>query len=132
MSKYNTNDPEAVAIRKKIEKLQSMNPAIKINDVISKEDVELFELANDVKLPEDYVWFITNVGNGGTWRNGEYRFYPLDLDRGFLCEELPYHKKGQEKYAKLVPFCRYVMGQKKDDAFFSDLEKLVTDRNRTY
>lgn len=24
------------------------------------------------------------------------------------------------------------MKQKKDDAFFSDLEKLVTDRNRTY
>ena len=112
MSKYNTNDPEAVAIRKKIEKLQSMNPAIKINDVISKEDVELFELANDVKLPEDYVWFITNVGNGGTWRNGEYRFYPLDLDRGFLCEELPYHKKGQEKYAFdiLHDGCTYSIG----------------------
>lgn len=78
MSKYNTNDPEAVEIRKKIEKLQSMNPAIEIYDVISKEDVELFEFVNDVKLQEDYVWFIANVGNGDTWRNGEYRFYPLE------------------------------------------------------
>lgn len=61
MSKYNTNDPEAAAIRKKIEKLQSMGREAVLYDVISKEDVELFELANDVKLPEDYVWFITNV-----------------------------------------------------------------------
>ena len=41
--------------------LQSKNPAIKLYDVISKEDVELFEYVNGVKLPEDYVWFITNV-----------------------------------------------------------------------
>ena len=75
MSKYNTSDPEAVEIRKKIEILQSKNPAIKLYDVISKEDVELFEYVNGVKLPEDYVWFITNVGNGGTWRDGEYLFF---------------------------------------------------------
>ena len=113
MSKYNTNDPEAVEIRKKIEKLQSMNPAIEIYDVISKKDVELFELVYGVKLPEDYVWFITNVGNGGTWRSGEYRFYPLDLDKpGFLCEELPNHQKGQEKYIFdiLDDGCTYSIG----------------------
>ena len=55
MSNYNTNDPEAVAIRKKIEKLQSMGREAELYDVISKEDVELFEFVNDVKLPEDYV-----------------------------------------------------------------------------
>lgn len=98
MSKYNTNDPEAVAIRKKIEKLQSMGREAELYDVISKEDVELFEVVNDVKLPEDYVWFITNVGNGGIWE-GEWRFYQFCLDDGFLFEGLPYHKKGQEKFA---------------------------------
>ena len=99
MSKYNTNDPEAAAIRKKIEKLQSMGREAVLYDVISKEDVELYELANDVKLPEDYVWFITNVGNGGIWE-GDWRFYPLDLDgSGFLSEGLPNYKIGQEKFA---------------------------------
>ena len=105
MSKYNTNDPEADEIRKKIEKLQSVYPAFEINDVISKEDVELFEIEHNVILPEDYVWFITNVGNGGTWWVGTgdewiddvRRFYPLSP--GFCWEGLPYHQRGQEKYA---------------------------------
>ena len=113
MGHYNTSDPEAVEIRKKLEKLSSVNPAIEIYDVISKEDVELFESVYSVKLPEDYVWFITNVGNGGTWRNGEYRFYPLDLDEpGFLCEELPNHQKGQDMYALDVLYagCIYSYG----------------------
>lgn len=117
MSKYNTNDPEAATIRKKIEKLHSINPAIEIYDVISKEDVELFELENDVKLPEDYVWFITNVGNGGTWivgngdtwRDDVWRFYPLC--RGFCWEEKPRFKKGKEKYSLevLSTGCTYGM-----------------------
>ena len=58
--KYNTNDPEAVEIRKKLEILD-----VQLNDVISIEEVRKFEAENDVKLPDDYVWFITNVGNGG-------------------------------------------------------------------
>ena len=124
MGKYNTNDPEAVAIRKKIEKLQSMNPEIKIYDVISKEDVELFEYVNDVKLPEDYKWFITNVGNGGTWRDGEYRVYPLDLDKpGFLCEELPNRQKGREKFAidVLENGCTYFYGLFLQGAHFGEV-----------
>ena len=74
MSNYNTNDPEAVAIRKKIEKLQSMGREAELYDVISLEDVELFEFVYEVKLPEDYVWFITNVENGGIWE-GEWPIY---------------------------------------------------------
>ena len=112
MSNYNTSDPEAVEIRRKIEKLQSMNPAIEIFDVIAKEDVEMFEFANDVKLPEDYVWFITNVGNGGTWRDGEYRFFPFDINNGLLCAELPNRQKGREKFAidVLENGCTYFYG----------------------
>ena len=39
--------------------------------------------------------------------------------------------KGQEKYAKLVPFCRYVMGQKKDDAFVNEIDENVQKYNRS-
>ena len=97
MGNYNTSDPEAVAIRKKIEKLISIDPTVEIYDVISIEEVEKFEIENDVILPEDYVWFITNVGNGGIWMSS-YRFYPLGY-AGFSCEELPGHYMGMEKYS---------------------------------
>ena len=39
--------------------------------------------------------------------------------------------KGQEKYAKLVPFCRYVMGQKKDDAFVNEIDENVQKYNHS-
>ena len=77
MEQYNRNDAEAVSIRKKIAQLQTMNEDIVINDVISIEDVRRFEEQQNIKLPQDYVWFITNVGNGGTWDDGERPFYPL-------------------------------------------------------
>lgn len=82
-TKYNTNDPEAVEIREKIEYLASIHKDLKINDVISVDEVRKFEAEHQIRLPDDYVWFITNVGNGGTWQpfNGAewiYSFYPLE------------------------------------------------------
>ena len=74
MGNYNTSDPEAVEIRKKIEKLITIDPRVEIYDVISIEEVEKFEIENDIILPEDYVWFITNVENGGIWE-GEWPIY---------------------------------------------------------
>ena len=61
--KYNTNDPEAVAIREKMEQLKKFGN-VEIYDTISIEEVREFEEEYDMKLPEDYVWFITNVANG--------------------------------------------------------------------
>lgn len=111
MSKYNTNDPEAVEIRKKIEKLVSLNPEIEIYDIISIEEVKRFEAENDIELPNDYVWFITNVGNGGKWYNGEYQFYPLEKTY-FSYEGLPDYKTGREKYSIdiLSKGCSYSIG----------------------
>ena len=111
MSKYNTNDPEAVEIRKKIEKLISLNPDIEIYDIISIEEVKRFEAENDIKLPNDYVWFITNVGNGGKWYDGEYQFYPLEKTY-FSYEGLPDYKTGREKYSIdiLSTGCSYSKG----------------------
>lgn len=89
--KYNTNDPEAVEIRKKLEILD-----VQLNDVISIEEVRKFEEENDVKLPDDYVWFITNVGNGGGLYC-DYRhcgFFPLK-ETYFSAEG----EDGQEKFS---------------------------------
>ena len=61
--KYNINDPEAVAIREKMEQLKQFGD-VEIYDTISIEEVRKFEDENNIKLPEDYVWFITNVANG--------------------------------------------------------------------
>lgn len=80
--KYNTNDPEAVAIREKMEQLKKFGD-VEIYDTISIEEVRKFEEENNIKLPDDYVWFITNVANGckgdGFY---DYRyscgFYPLE------------------------------------------------------
>lgn len=98
MEQYNRNDPEAVSIRKKIEQLQTMNNNIVINDVITMEDVRKFEVQQNVKLPQDYVWFITNVGNGGTWDDDGRPFYPL-ADTYYSSEALPGYKKGEERFA---------------------------------
>lgn len=80
---YNTNDPEAVAIREKMERLKKYNK-VEIYDVISIEEVRKFEEENNIKLPDDYVWFITNVANGCCERGSGYSyelscgFYPLE------------------------------------------------------
>ncbi len=98
MEQYNRNDPEAVSIRKKIKQLQKMNENIVINDVIAMEDVRNFEVQQNIKLPQDYVWFITNVGNGGTWDDDGRPFYSL-TDTYYSSEALPGHKKGEERFA---------------------------------
>lgn len=81
--KYNTNDPEAVAIHKKMEQLKKFGN-VEIYDIISIEEVRKFEEENNIKLPDDYVWFITNVADGCRSPSGshDYRyncgFYPLE------------------------------------------------------
>ena len=135
MSKYNTSDPEAVEIRKKIEMLQSKNPAIKLYDVISKEDVELFEYVNGVILPEDYEWFITNVGNGGTWRDGEYHFFPLDLDDAdFYFEGVQHFQYGRDTYSIPVFYagCTYSFGLILKGEHFGEISYNDMDMHMAY
>lgn len=99
---YNINDPEAVAIREKMERLKQFGD-VKIYNTISIEEVRKFEEENNIKLPEDYVWFITNVANGCKG-NGfhDYRyscgFYPLE-DTYFSDEDAGYFCKGEEDFS---------------------------------
>lgn len=104
--KYNTNDPEAVAMREKMERLKNYGD-VEIFDVISIEEVRKFEEENNIKLPDDYVWFITNVANGCKSRSKghdvyDYRyscgFYPLERTY-FSSEDIGNHCSGEEKFS---------------------------------
>ena len=99
--KFNTQDPEAVEIRRKAAAVGA-----ELYDVTTLEAVRAFEAEAGVKLPEDYVWFITNVGNGGTWNNTgifEYEFYPLttvdDAWFAYYAEGYGFPNGKKEKYA---------------------------------
>ena len=97
--KYNTNDPEAVEIRRKVATI-----GLELYDVTTIEAVRAFEEEAGVKLPEDYVWFITNVGNGGKWdTESHYEFYPLTtVDEAwfsYYAEGYGFPNGKEEKYA---------------------------------
>ncbi len=109
--KFNTQDPEAVEIRRKVAAIGSV-----LNDVTTIEAVRAFEAEEGVKLPEDYVWFITNVGNGGIWQKRgryEYRFDPLTIAGfAYYAEEFDFPNGKEEKYALalLEEGCGYYFG----------------------
>lgn len=50
----------------------------KLNPVLSLEDVKKFENNNNITLPEEYVFFITHVGNGGA--GPYYGIIPLNIN----------------------------------------------------
>ncbi len=99
--KFNTQDPEAVEIRRKVAAIGSV-----LNDVTTIEAVRAFEAEEGVKLPEDYVWFITNVGNGGIWKKrgrSEYKFCPLNTSGfAYYAGEFDFPNGKEEKYALRV------------------------------
>lgn len=101
MPKFNTQDPEAVEIRRKVAAVGSV-----LNDVTTIEAVRAFEAEKGVKLPEDYVWFITNVGNGGIWKKWgkfEYKFCPLtNAGFAYYAEGYDFPNGKEEKYALRV------------------------------
>lgn len=101
MPKFNTQDPEAVEIRRKVAAIGSV-----LNDVTTIEAVRAFEAEAGVKLPEDYVWFITNVGNGGIWKKWggfEYKFNPLNTSGfAYYAEGYGFPNGKEEKYALRV------------------------------
>lgn len=119
---YNRNDPEAAAIREKIAYLAAQHAELQIYDVIPIEEVRKFEAAHQIQLPEDYVWFITNVGNGGTWQpftgaGWSYYFYPLEKayfsDKADDDETLLFDLESDEKQFSLDILstgCSYSLG----------------------
>ena len=87
MSRFNTSDREACRIHSMVEhfaKKQRFSD-ICLYDTVSRDEVAEFERLYGITLPEDYVWFITNVGNGGLWydKYGGYRFEKLS--ETFIC-----------------------------------------------
>ena len=48
----------------------------RLNPTVSPEEVARFEAKYHVKLPEEYVFFLTQVGNGGA--GPYYGLYPLE------------------------------------------------------
>lgn len=93
--KFNTNDPEAVEIRRKVAAV-----GVGLYDVTTLDAVRQFEAEAGIKLPADYIWFITNVGNGGTWQR-HYKFPVIPLT---TAEEARFvsSEEGEEKYALCV------------------------------
>ncbi len=57
---YNPNDPEAVEIRRRL-----ASKGLSLGGAVTMSYVREFEKLNNITLPEDFVWFVTNVGNGG-------------------------------------------------------------------
>lgn len=95
--KFNTNDPEAVEIRRKVAAL-----GLELYDVITFAEVRAFEKEAGVKLPEDYVWFITNIGNGGTWRHDgiKYEFFTLQESWfSYYADDMDFPNGKEEIYA---------------------------------
>lgn len=70
----------------------------RLNPVIQMSEVVKFELKHKIKLPDDYKFFITKIGNGGagpgnglfSLQKWDYELENLNLD--FLSIEFP-HKK---------------------------------------
>lgn len=58
----------------------------KLNQVLSEEEVRQFEEKYHIKLPEEYVFFLTKVGNGGA--GPYYGIYSLDDIRNFRTGEV--------------------------------------------
>lgn len=60
----------------------------KINQPISKEYIERFEATHNIKLPQDYIDFLTIIGNGGA---GPY--YGLEPIQNSLYNDLDFKRR---------------------------------------
>lgn len=58
-----------------------------LNPVLSKQEIQLFENAHKVRLPEEYVAFLTEIGNGGAGP-----FYGLEPFEKALFSDLDYKR----------------------------------------
>ena len=83
--KYQLTPQYAEYLRKLVKKASSFDPSCNVfgaskhkyqlNPVISLEEVKAYEQRHKIKLPSEYVFFITQVGNGGA--GPYYGIYPL-------------------------------------------------------
>lgn len=49
----------------------------RLNPCLTEDDVKRFEEAHGVHLPDEYCWFLLNLGNGGA--GPHYGLYPLSI-----------------------------------------------------
>ena len=59
-----------------------------LNPVVTESEVERFEAEHGVRLPEDYRWFLTNVGNGGI--GPHHGLHPLGTMDGASGDVVPW------------------------------------------
>ncbi len=87
--KYELTPQYAEYLRELVKKASAFDPYCKVfgsskhkyqlNPVISLEEVQAYEQRHKIKLPSEYVFFITQVGNGGA--GPYYGIYPLDTTK---------------------------------------------------
>lgn len=80
-----------IALLKKLDKncclFGSKNHRYQLNPTISIDIVRRFESAQDITLPNDYVVFLTNIGNGGAGP-----FYGLESLENSLFDDLDFKR----------------------------------------
>lgn len=80
----------------------------KLNPVISAESVLKAERKYNFKLPEDYFWFITNVGNGGAGPYYGLKSFSLDKEKYLKLlgkETMLSPMRSKEEYDQFI--CKY-------------------------
>lgn len=79
----------------------------KLNPVLPLEEVQAYQEKYHVELPSEYVFFITEVGNGGA--GPYYGIYPLNIDKpGIENVGAPFitsHLTENQWVGKLQPIC---------------------------
>ena len=68
----------------------------KCNPVASMEDVKAFEKKTGLKLPENYVYFLTHIGNGGA--GPHYGMYSLEELGRFHNEQDPIREADRKAF----------------------------------
>lgn len=91
----------------------------KLNPVIAEKDVLEAERKYNFKLPDDYFWFITNVGNGGAGPYYGIEPFKLDDEQYLISlgkETILEPMKSQEEYESFI--------KKYDECDDEDYDKL--------
>ena len=69
---------KAEALKRLIEKINTEKPdTVRLNPVISSEQVKVFEKKYNITLPKDYVEFITQIGDGAVIKSDVYGIQEL-------------------------------------------------------
>lgn len=100
----------------------------KLNPVLPLEDVQAYQEKYHVELPSEYVFFITEVGNGGA--GPYYGIYPLNIDEpGVENVGAPFitsHLTENQWVGKLQPIC----GEDREDCSDALYEQIEAEIQR--